>query len=497
MRSFPILLAFATTVTTVSRATLLAGSPSPMEQRHVLELITQLGSARYKEREAATQALEAIGGPALEALERATLSDDPEVGRRAKTLAQTVRRQIDTARFLQPLRLRLVYRETPVLEAVEDFANRTGFPITVTGAHARLANRRITLDTGETSFWEAFQQFCQKAGLQERMVGLDSDRLRPDDQLVIRPFRGAMRIVDVPSSSLGVSRPWDGRLPLIDGLSPPRPTYQAGAVRIRALPANEVVPDSQAGDISFLIEITPQPKCAWQQVVEMRIDRALDRSGQDVAPLMEIRNDGSQLAATGNGAVVWDAQTGQPLPPCRDVPVRFKSNEKPTGILKEVHGTIVAQVQTEPQAILTVDDVFKASGRSLAGEEGDSLKVTQAAHQSNGDVQLRIELIDASSPNPLWVMRGGVMRPNRLFRRGAAVVDANLSPVQLLLFDPDGQSLPLRGRTDETMINGNALARLITLTYHAGSSEPRKLVYSRRRTILIEIPFTLQDIRLQ
>jgi hypothetical protein len=304
-----------------------------------------------------------------------------------------------------------------------------------------------------------------------------------------------MRVVDTPFSNLGAARAWDGQLTLVDGRSSPHPTYQAGTVRIRALTAKEIVPDLHGGDVSFLIEITPQPKTAWQQVVALRIDKALDGSGQDVASLLDTRSEWSHLAAT-TGAALWDAQTGQPLPACRDVPVRFKSEEKHTGILKEVHGVVVAQVQTEPQTILTVDDVFKESGRPLASEEGDSLRVIHAERQANGDVQLRIELVDASSPNPLWVMRGGVMRPNRLFRRGAMAIEANPSSAQLLLLDRDGQGLPLRSRNDEMVINGNALARLITLTYHSGPAEPRKLVYSRRRTILIEIPFVLRDIPL-
>jgi hypothetical protein len=491
------ILAFASLLTMAPGATVLAGSPSSIDHRQVVELIAQLGSTRFQDREAATHALEAIGGPALEALERAALSNDPEVGRRAQNLAHSVRRQLDTAHFLEPLRVRLVYHETPVLKAVEDFANKTGFPITVSEARPRLATRNITLDTGVTSFWEAFQQFCQKAGLQERMIPSDySERVRQQETLVIRPFRGAMRLADLPSSSLGASRPWDGRLTLMDGRSPPRPTYQAGAVRIRALPAKEALPDAQGREISFLIEITPQPKSAWQQVVELRIDKALDACGQDVACLLDPPSDGSPFGAPGNGAMLWDAQSGQPLPACRDIPVRFKSPERHSGILKEVRGVVVAQIQTEPQIIVTVEDVLKVLGRSFVGDEGDSLSVAQAERTLKGDVQLRIELIDASSPNPFWVMRGGVMRPNRLFRRGAAMIETNPSPAQFVFLDREGQSLPLRGRTEETVINGNSLARHITLTYHCGHTEPGKLIYSRRRTILIEIPFTLHDVPL-
>ena len=51
-------------------------------------LVVELGSARYASREAAAQALERIGGPALAALRSARDSQDPEVRTRATLLAQ-------------------------------------------------------------------------------------------------------------------------------------------------------------------------------------------------------------------------------------------------------------------------------------------------------------------------------------------------------------------------------------------------------------------------
>src|SRR5258708_7835158 len=159
-------------------ASLPAAPSTPVAAGPIAELVTQLGSANFKEREAATQALDAIGGPALENLQRAAQSSDPEGGRRAQNLAHLIRRRIETAQFLTPLRLRLVYKDTPVLQAVQDFAKKTEFPIGLMPG-MRLANRKITLDTGETTFWDAFDQFCQKAGLMERIVTSEIDIQAP------------------------------------------------------------------------------------------------------------------------------------------------------------------------------------------------------------------------------------------------------------------------------------------------------------------------------
>ena len=61
-----------------------ASNADPIEK-----LITQLGSARFKEREAAAQALDAAGPAALRALERAARGNDPEICRRAESLVQS------------------------------------------------------------------------------------------------------------------------------------------------------------------------------------------------------------------------------------------------------------------------------------------------------------------------------------------------------------------------------------------------------------------------
>jgi uncharacterized protein (TIGR03067 family) len=57
----------------------------------VSELIRQLGDDKFARREAASEALQAIGKPALEALHRASRSsDDPEIRRRAKLIIEAL-----------------------------------------------------------------------------------------------------------------------------------------------------------------------------------------------------------------------------------------------------------------------------------------------------------------------------------------------------------------------------------------------------------------------
>src|SRR5262249_20531369 len=84
------------------------------------------------------QARPARGGP------------DPEVRRGAAERVARIEQRLENERVLRPRRVRLVYKGTPLAEAVADFARQTGFPIRLHGDQARFAGRRVTLDTGDT-----------------------------------------------------------------------------------------------------------------------------------------------------------------------------------------------------------------------------------------------------------------------------------------------------------------------------------------------------------
>ncbi|HLJ94990.1 MAG TPA: hypothetical protein VKU02_17575 [Gemmataceae bacterium] len=504
MRNFFFLLAIVGCLPLTS-GSLHAGSPTATGAKEIAQLITQLGSASFKEREAANHALEAIGGPALGALQQAALSSDPEVGRRAQCLARMIRRRIDTAQILAPLPVHLVYRDTPLLQAVEDLARRTGFPIEIAGGKERLANRRITLDTGEATFWEAFDRFCHTAGLVEKPAApgteLDANNRLLSD--AAQRQRALVQMMETPTPNLGFGRVWDGRLNLVDGQQSLLPTDHIGAVRIRALPVSGSSAKRSSDPFLFTLEITPQPKLPWQNIVDLRIDKALDEDGRDWAPALETRNESGTTTTVATGVMLWDAQTGQPFTPPRDFPVRLKSGEKPLGRLKEIKGILAAQVQTPPQPIVTIDHIGKAIGRTGTGDEGESLKLTALERQPNGNVHIQVELTDASSANVVWGVRRGVLRPNAIrvvngvVRRGGMAIEAS-SPATFVLQDAEGHSFPLSGQSEEPVINGNVVARQISCTYHsrAGLREPTKLIYSARRMIIIEVPFTLRDVPL-
>src|SRR3954471_24098822 len=72
-------------------ASLVATPAAPPDSSAIERLLQQLGSPKFAEREAATEALKAIGEPAVEALRKvAAQSSDAEVRRRAQQLVKEI-----------------------------------------------------------------------------------------------------------------------------------------------------------------------------------------------------------------------------------------------------------------------------------------------------------------------------------------------------------------------------------------------------------------------
>ena len=135
--------------------------------------------------------------------------------KRAETLVGNIEKRLETAAALKAKRVHLVYKDAPLNEALEDFGKQSGYHFALSDPENKLEDRTITLDTGDAPFWQAFDQFCDKAGLKEAegQVKMPSRRWRP------------------PSAVVG-----SGPITLVDGKAESRPADGASAVRVRPQP---------------------------------------------------------------------------------------------------------------------------------------------------------------------------------------------------------------------------------------------------------------------
>src|SRR5262249_25014974 len=127
----------------------------------------QLGSASFNEREEATAALNAAGEPALPGLRLAAESEDAEVRRRAGDLERRIELRVETEHLLVPSKVKLSFKDAPLRDAINDLCKQSKCLIVLSDPKGKLKDRKVTVETGETGFWEALDQLCKAAHLIE------------------------------------------------------------------------------------------------------------------------------------------------------------------------------------------------------------------------------------------------------------------------------------------------------------------------------------------
>src|SRR5262249_54622933 len=144
-----------------------AADPPGADAERIAKLVKQLGSDSPDEREKATKELEDIGAPALDALRAAAKDGDADLKTRAAALIDKVEKDARGSRLLAPTKVKLLFKDTPLEDAVAEFNKKSGYTIEVHDPDKKLKDRKVTVETGEVTFWEAFDKFCEKADLVE------------------------------------------------------------------------------------------------------------------------------------------------------------------------------------------------------------------------------------------------------------------------------------------------------------------------------------------
>src|SRR5262245_14467029 len=93
-------------ISLVCALTLFAGEETKVSSsdsaRKVAQLLEQLGSAQFAEREEAGRALDELGAAALPQLRKAVQGDNPEISRRAQAILRRIERRLENERLNQP-----------------------------------------------------------------------------------------------------------------------------------------------------------------------------------------------------------------------------------------------------------------------------------------------------------------------------------------------------------------------------------------------------------
>lgn len=486
---------------------LLAPAPAAEpDQATIRKLVEQLGSDTFAEREQASKALDAIGAPALQALREATKSRDAEVRKRAADLAGKLEKRLAAARVLSARAIHLVYKDTPLKEAVEDFRKKSGYPIVLHDPDGKLAGRTVTLDTGKVPFWTALERFCAAAGLTEgEPTGRPSIPPRGDGPPVpgvrIAPARRAVPVRParrggeapgavaekpvppqpappvpvpaqprvqfnlVPGGGVVVQPVRDepiavlpGQITLLAGKPPRLPADTTSSIRVRAVDRTLRPFPVGEGEMGVLLEISPEPRLRWLHTMTVTIDRAVDDADQKLS-YVEPPTDPNQAAVGriivrgGIGGPMWMGGNGMPwLQPSLSgvhhyAGIRLKKGDRASKTLKELSGTIAGTVLTDPEKLLVMTDVMKAAGKAVTRKEGGRIEVKAVEKQADGSVQITFEY--EAPPDAVAETAGGTARVARQIRvqqaNGAVVIlntSSGYTPYGLTLEDAKGNTIP-------------------------------------------------------
>jgi hypothetical protein len=411
---------------------------------------------------------------------------------------------------LTPSKVHLNVKDVTVYEAAQELAKQSGCPVNVGGDLAKLTERRITLDTGETNFWDALEQLSRKAGLVEQVP-------------ILLPagyggqFDAGAQAVDVQDHSTKLS---SGGIRLIEGTLAELPTVDLGAVRVRVVPTSDVGGSLKAtpqGDVAIVLDVAAEARLQRFRVTgPPRIDKVVDNEKQvlktDVAATAW--NDGGMdeniIVGRGGRRIAVRGGFGRggrnvgvdllPNTPGRTtVPIYLQLGEKSANMLSELSGTIpVETLMAEPVA--TVDGILKSAGQKFAGLKGGEVEVKSVEELSNGEVRIKLVLTDLpvqeprADANQFFGRRRGFVRVRNeiTIERSRAqmpqLMDAKGKPCELV--DVQGQL---------TEMNGATLTETFTLTYRRqeGQDEPARLIVEGRRLVAFDVPFTLKDVPLK
>jgi hypothetical protein len=568
---------------------LLTALPSPAAEsaataEKISKLIEQMGSNEFDDRENAQKQLDAIGEPALEALKKAMSNEDTEIRRRAEELVKVIEQRTESSKLIQPTKIHLVYKDTPLPEAIADFAKKSGFHITLHDPEGKLKDRKITLDTGETVFWTAYDKFCAAANLVEatqedlnqqaqpgqpggpgnvpnpqpnplppiRKVPVQPIQPQAQQQLKVQMLAAVetpvaeevpqkvaqqpatkpavqpeppVQVKPVPPIVVGPgpnpqppAQLQPGQVMLKDGKPKDNPTTDySTSFRVRPLEKMDNA-TPEIGQFAVGLQVSPEPKITWQNLIEVTITKAVDNKDQTLAQAVTETPNPPAIGFGGPGGGIRGIPIGpgwNVVAPAlhQEVPVYFKKGEKKSKTLKELTGVIKAQVLSPAKAVITTDDVFKSANKTFQGGDKGSIKIIEATKADNGQVRVKFEMqapldvVPANSgvggpANGPWGGPGPILPQGKQLQvqgqLGAVAIRPRPIGPQigsgLQAVDDKGNVIPVQLQQQYVQDQNGAHLETIAIFQLTKEQTVAKLVYSGSRVVTVEIPFTLKDV---
>jgi hypothetical protein len=469
--------------------------PAPtFETQRIDALIEQLGSGKFQERNAAQKELEAIGLPALEQLKKTMQAAEPEINRRAAELVRKIQEKKNTAEVLAAKNVHFKVKEMPVLDAVAELAKMSAYPLQVMGDKTKLAAKLITLDTGAVPFWKALDALGAEAGLVEQQptpaVEMNQAGIGAQIQIMQIPLQAIQGNIHMGDQAGG---PPEIRL-YPRSKKNPNASY-AGSVRFRAEPA-----PGNGRDYGLWLEASAEPRLqGFTLVGTPTVTKAIDDQGQKLDFVSEAKKeDADEVAFPGviigglNGAVAM-------APRQQKASLYFNAGDKKSRAIKELSGSVTAQVMGPREPLLTLDNVLKAVGESVKDKNGATMRLVAFEKTGGGDYKAQVFMEDRTAQNGIGgvvINNNGLVRIRKPFVLGGVMESQGLPD----LIDAKGNKYIIHNAPARRLnLNNGISTQEITIIFspQSGQGEPERLVLYGSRPITVTIPFSFENIPLE
>ncbi|MFL5328002.1 MAG: hypothetical protein ACJ8C4_03750 [Gemmataceae bacterium] len=492
-----------------------------------LDLIAQLGSANYHEREAAFIALDALGEAGLNPLRDAAASPDSEIARRAGELIQRIEQRIKSAKTLVPtlvevdLTNKTTHEALPLRDAVTAFRSQvavpTGrqpiLPIVLPPTASRDSskfNRLVSYKShGKIPAWQALDEFCKAANLSEwdgvtPMPGMPASQQNPDSDA-----RFQRQVVFARSS-----RPSDGvatakEIYLYDATPSPIPTYLAGAVRLRILPTAPPIPAmiADSGEFVLPLQVSIESKYAWHNAPGLKLAQAIDDRGQRLTA--SVIGGSAERERDDDFPVFMMSPFNQMPQDTRRsyyLPVRFRRGNEAAKTLREVAGTLSLSFRVEDE-LLTLTNPMQGVGKSARCSLGASLTLLAAERTPEGELKLDLNLESPADVTPQNFNLNQLGRAQmQMGGMGGWSMTATAEKLKLpdvseycgiSIIDAAGKRIPISMLREIQASQGTdgikaKLSMIAKLPKDALA--PARIVFRAQHPSTIEVPFTFKDV---
>jgi RNA polymerase sigma factor (sigma-70 family) len=340
-------------------------------------------------------------------------------------------------------------------------------------------------------------------------------------------------VLQAPPRFAGVNAPLaPNRLVLQEGKPNTSPTAYVGAARgraVAALPRPIGAPPAPDDEFNVGFQFSLEPKLAWRRLTAFRLDKAVDNLDQALERATAADGGpGGGIGGPGGGVAFARGLSGD-FTFCDGASlhtsIRLKKGEKRAKTLKQLKGTLTAEVLGPIMPIISVDNLLDAAGKTFKGHDGASLEVLELVKGKDGEITVKLALDPPADSTP-GIAAAGVavvapaiggapgavpaplpaakLRPAPAAPAGGAIaigglveIPANGQAREISLVDAQGKAVQTTRHSLNFRGGDKGWTHMHEFTFRLPEDqETIKLIFSGRRPASIELPFTLKDVPL-